>query len=84
MTTKEVQVFLPEGLEDRRIAELVQIASSFDSRIYIVCGEKKVNAKSIMGMMSLELREGDSIIVEADGEDEEKVIEGIRKLCEAS
>ena len=84
MTTKEVQVFLPEGLEARRIAELVQIASSFDSRIYIVCGEKKVNAKSIMGMMSLELREGDSIIVEADGEDEEKVIEGIRKLCEAS
>lgn len=59
-----------EGMEARPVAMLVQVASQYESKIYLECGSKRVNAKSIMGMMTLGLRNGDSITVEADGEDE--------------
>ena len=55
MTRKSIQITRQGGLEARSTAELVQVAVKFDSRVYIESGTKKVNAKSIMGMMSLEL-----------------------------
>jgi len=70
-------VALKDGLEARPIAELVQMASKYDSRIYIELGTKRVNAKSIMGMMSLELDNGDTMVVSADGEDESAAIDEI-------
>lgn len=75
MTTKSIRIALPDGLEARSTAELVQLAVKYDSRIYIESGTKKVNAKSIMGMMSLELEKGDEILVSADGADETQAIE---------
>lgn len=66
------------GLDGRPIALLVQEASQYASRIYIQLGEKKINAKSIMGMMSLNLSEGEEVTVLTEGEDEEKAAEGIR------
>lgn len=66
------------GLDGRPIALLVQEASQYASRIYIQMGEKKINAKSIMGMMSLNLSEGEKVTVLTEGEDEEKAAEGIR------
>ena len=59
-----------EGLEARPIAMLVQKASQFSSKVQIEVGTKKVNAKSIMGMMSLSVRSGDEVIVITDGTDE--------------
>ena len=59
-------------------AELVRIACQFQSRILLKSGEMQVNAKSIMGMMSLALQEGDEVTVVAEGEDEEKAAEGIK------
>ncbi len=70
MIKKEMTIALKGGLEARPIAELVQVASKYDSRIYIELGTKRVNAKSIMGMMSLELDNGDEMTVSADGADE--------------
>ena len=84
MTTKQMQVMLPDGLEAREIAELVQIAVDCASRVYIAAGEKKVNAKSIMGMMSLGLQKGDAFTVEADGEDEAQALERIERLVGAA
>ena len=55
MTKKEVEIRLENGLEARPVALLVQTASQFDSAIYIESGNAKVNAKSIMGMMTLVL-----------------------------
>ena len=75
MIRKSMKVDLPGGLEARSTAELVQVAVKYDSRIYIESGTKKVNAKSIMGMMSLELERGDEIFVSADGQDENQAIE---------
>ncbi len=59
-----------EGLEARPIAMLVQKASQFSSKVHIEVGTKKVNAKSIMGMMSLSVRSGDEVVVITDGADE--------------
>ena len=76
---KEIVVQLAGGLEARPIAVLVQVASQFESSIYLEADEKRVNAKSIMGMMTLALKAGEKLIVEANGRDEEAAIEGIEK-----
>lgn len=60
-----------EGLEARPIAMLVQKASQFSSKVHIEIGNKKVNAKSIMGMMSLSVCGGDEVVVVTEGTDEE-------------
>ncbi len=79
MTKKAIRIELETGLEARPVAMLVQVASQYDSSIYVECESKKVNAKSIMGMMTLGLVPGEQLIVSADGTDEEKAIEGIEK-----
>ena len=66
------------GFDGRPIALLVQEASQYASKIYIQIGEKHINAKSIMGMMSLSLEDGEKITVVTDGEDEKRAAEGIR------
>ena len=78
MMTKKMTIKIPTGLEARPVAVLVQVASRYDSSIYIECEDKKVNAKSIMGMMSLNLIGGEEITVVTDGEDEQKAAEGIK------
>ncbi len=80
MTKKEIQVNLESGLEARPVALLVQEASKYDSRIYIQSGEKRVNAKSIMGMMSLGLENGDDLTVSAEGSDEKAALKGIEQF----
>ena len=55
MTTKEMTIEMAAGLEARPAAMLVQVASRYESSIHIENGSVKVNAKSIMGMMSLAL-----------------------------
>ena len=66
-----------EGLEVRPIAMLVQKASQFSSKVHIEVGTKKVNAKSIMGMMSLSVRSGDEVVVITDGADESEAAKEI-------
>ncbi len=70
MVTKNFTVKLPNYAEARPVAVVVQIASKYDSRIFLESGTKKVNAKSIMGMMSLGICNDEEITVTADGNDE--------------
>ncbi len=79
MVTKKILIKIPTGLEARPVALLVQVASQYESSIYVECDEKKVNAKSIMGMMSLGLSAGEEVTVSADGPDEEVAMENIEK-----
>ena len=79
MISKEITIRLENGLEARPVAMLVQVASQYDSSIYLESGEKKVNAKSIMGMMSLGLDTGEMVTVVTNGEDENQAMEGIEK-----
>ena len=61
------------------MAQLVQVASQFNSEIYVEVGEKKVNAKSIMGMMTLGLDAGEEITLLTNGEDEEAAMNSIER-----
>ncbi|MCH4191326.1 MAG: HPr family phosphocarrier protein [Butyrivibrio sp.] len=70
MIKKSIEIKLPHGLEARPVAELVQLASKYDSTVHIEAQSKKVNAKSIMGMMTLNLNSGEKIDVIAEGSDE--------------
>ena len=79
MISKTIAIKIPSGLEARPVAVLVQVASQHESSIYIESENRRVNAKSIMGMMSLGLCEGESVTICADGADEEKAIENIEK-----
>ena len=71
MVRKAVTVRCEEGLGARPIALLVQKASQFSSKVYLEVGTKNINAKSIMGMMSLNVSNGDEVVVVTDGADEE-------------
>ena len=77
MIKKPLTIQIASGLEARPIAMLVQVASQFDSEIYVESGKKKVNAKSIMGMMTLGLDNGESVTISANGEDETEAMEKI-------
>lgn len=79
MIKKPITINLSTGLEARPVAQLVQVASQFNSEIYVEIGKKRVNAKSIMGMMTLGLSAGESVVVSAEGEDEAEAIENIEK-----
>lgn len=79
MTEKKIIVKIASGLEARPVALFVQVASRFKSSIYVQVRDKKVNAKSIMGMMSLGVLEGEEITILADGVDEEEAIDKIEQ-----
>ena len=68
-----------DGIEGRPIALLVQEASQYASKVYIQVDNKKINAKSIMGMMSLAISEGETVTIIANGADENKAVENIEK-----
>ncbi len=80
MTKRSVQINLKNGLEASPVALLVQEASKYESTIYIQAGDKRVNAKSIMGMMSLGLDNGEELEVSANGADELAAVEGIENF----
>ena len=82
MTQKEITIGLAGGLEARQVALLVQAASQYESSVYVEAGDKRVNAKSIMGMMSLAMANGEKLTVIADGPDEVFALESMEKILE--
>ena len=80
MITKDITIRLENGLEARPVAMLVQEASKYESSVYLEAGTKKVNAKSIMGMMRLGLDAGETVKAVIDGPDEESAMEGIENF----
>ena len=80
MVQKSMEVQLDNGLEVRPVAVFVQVASQYESTIYVEVDDKKVNAKSIMGMMSLGLDNGETLTVVADGSDESAAVAHIERF----
>lgn len=70
MERKTVTINAPGGSEVSPVAKLVQIACQFESAIHLENGSRKVNAKSIMGMMALTLDKGMEVTIYAEGNDE--------------
>lgn len=79
MIRKSITIGISNGLEARPIAMLVQVASQYTSNIYLESEARKVNAKSIMGMMSLALDNGENVTVSVDGADEEEAMKSIEE-----
>ena len=68
------------GLHARASAKLTKLAGSFPCEVWISRGERRVNAKSIMGVMMLAAGKGSTIVVETDGNDEQQALDAILKL----
>mgnify|MGYP002513784190 CR=1 FL=1 len=79
MESRTITINAPESNEVSPVAKLVQIACQFESVIYLENGTRKVNAKSIMGMMALGIVPGQTVKISADGEDETQAIDSIEK-----
>ncbi|AUS10066.1 HPr family phosphocarrier protein [Laceyella sacchari] len=80
MVEKKVVVQLETGLHARPAALFVQEANKFASDVFVVKGTKKVNAKSIMGIMSLAVSRGTEITIIADGSDEEEAVKVLAEM----
>ncbi len=79
---KDIVITNKLGLHARAAAKLTQLASSYQSEIYIARNDQRVNAKSIMGVMMLAAGLGVTVRVDADGPDAQEAIESITKLFE--
>lgn len=71
MIRQEVEIINKLGLHARASTKLTQVAGQFDSQIWIERGSRRVNAKSIMGVMMLAASKGSKVTLEADGDDEQ-------------
>ena len=80
MSRKEVVVSNVSKEHDNPIAELVQVACRYDSEIILESNNRRINAKSIMGMMSLALLNGEEILVDAEGADEAEAVAAIEEF----
>jgi len=74
---KSETITATSSLETKPLALFVQTASQFKSVIRVSIGNKVISGKSIMGMISLGILEGQDITISAEGEDEEKAVEGL-------
>ena len=70
------------GLHARASAKLTKLAASFKSDVWMARGERRVNAKSIMGVMMLAAAKGSKIVVETSGDDEEEALAALVQLIE--
>lgn len=80
MIEKSIKVRLSDGLEFGPATMFVQVASKYKSRIYVLLDNKKVNAKSIMGMLTLGMVEGENVRITAEGEDEAEAVAEIEQF----
>ncbi len=80
MATAEVQIVNRLGLHARASAKLTQLASGFACEIWLARNGRRVNAKSIMGVMMLAAGKGASLVIEAQGEDAEAAVAALQKL----
>lgn len=83
MISRDVVVNLPADAEARPVAVLVQLASKYESKVYLLAKDKKINAKSIMGMMSLGFGQGDKLTIQAEGTDAEAAVAEIANYIES-
>ena len=79
MTKKTIKIQITDGVDSRPVAVLEQVASQYESQIFVESSGKRVNAKSIMGMMSLVLKSGEEVTVTTDGPDEDAALVGIEE-----
>ena len=80
MQRREVEIVNKLGLHARASAKLTQLASSFGCEVWLSRNGRRVNAKSIMGVMMLAAAKGSKVTVETDGADEEQAMQALMAL----
>jgi phosphocarrier protein len=80
MTQQQVEISNRLGLHARAAAKVVHTANGFKAEIFIGTGDEEVNAKSILGLLTLAASRGTPLVVRAQGEDEHAAVNAIVKL----
>ncbi len=80
MQQRDVEIVNKLGLHARPSAKLTQVASNFKSQVFMTRNGRRINAKSIMGLMMLAAAKGSVITLETDGEDEVEAIDTLSDL----
>lgn len=83
MKRKQVKIINEQGLHARAASLFVAKAGTFSSDIDVLHDDARINAKSIMGVMSGGIGQGETIIIEADGDDEDEAIEALTELVDS-
>ena len=78
--SRDIEIINKLGMHARAAAKFVKLATSFDSKIDIQKDSRRVNAKSIMGVMMLAASKGSTITIHADGSDAEKSLDALEQL----
>jgi len=80
MLQQEVEILNKLGLHARASAKLTQVAGRFKSQVWVSRNGRRVNAKSIMGVMMLAAGKGSTLLVETDGPDEKEALAAVTRL----
>ena len=80
MQQRDVEIMNKLGLHARPSAKLTQLASSFKSDVFMARNGRRINAKSIMGVMMLAAAKGSTVTLETNGEDEQEAIDALAGL----
>ncbi len=83
MISRDIEIINKLGLHARASAKLTQLAAKFRSEVWMTRERKRVNAKSIMGVMMLAAGKGITVTLETEGADEEEAMTTIAQLIEA-
>lgn len=79
-TSRDIEIVNKLGMHARAAAKFVKLATSFDSAIDIEKDSRRVNAKSIMGVMMLAASKGTTVTIHAEGNDAEKSLDALEQL----
>jgi phosphocarrier protein len=82
MIQKEIEIINKLGLHARASAKFTQLASKFQCEVWMTRNKRRVNAKSIMGVMMLAAGKGSSVMLEADGQDEKECFDALNQLIQ--
>ena len=83
MISRDIEIINKLGLDARASAKLTQLAAKFQSEVWMSRNQKRVNAKSIMGVMMLAAGKGTTVQLETSGADEQEAMDALVQLIEA-
>lgn len=83
MTQESVVIENETGLHARPASMLVEEAENYEAQVQLIYDDQEINAKSIMGVMSLGINQSEEITIAADGEDEAEAVTGLVNLIES-
>lgn len=83
MISKDIEIINKLGLHARASAKLTQLATKFQSEVFMTRNQRRVNAKSIMGVMMLAAGKGAIVTLETDGADEQECFDALVELIDA-